>query len=520
MKKAVSGPRPAPARERSPSRQKATEKALHASNLLLQALTEAHLEFTRGSDAHGLFDKLLQVLLELTQSEYGFIGDVLRDSDGQAYLRSHAFTNIAWTDELREHVARQLPLGLEFRNPHTLFGAVLTTGEMVVSNEPATDPRRGGLPPGHPPLLAFLGLPLKFGDELVGMLGIANRPGGYDPEVIEFLQPFVATCCSILVGWRSERQRRDAVALLHQREEELRRHRSQLEELVQSRTEKLRFTTQALEERQAQLIQAERMASLGQLVAGIAHEINNPLGYMTSNLATLTQYLTVFTGLLNDYRDFAAAVGPGLQGPAAELLARIQSLQEQEDLDYLLSDVKELLNDSREGAQRVADMVQSLKAYVRDDSGQPELVDVNKELATTLKVVWNQLKYKCEVKSDYGQIPPILGQPAQLNQVFTHLLLNAAQAIEQRGVIHVSTRHEGNEVLVSISDTGHGMTPEVIARLFTPFFTTRPPGRGVGLGLSITQGIVSRHQGHIEVRSQPGEGSTFTLHFPVARDFY
>ncbi|HYO74473.1 MAG TPA: ATP-binding protein [Archangium sp.] len=466
------------------------ERALHASNTLLQALTEAQLEFIGGCDAHLLFDKLLTVLLDLTGSEYGFIGEVLRDARGAPTLRSHAISS------------------LELRDLETLFGHVLTTGEPLVANEPGADLQ---------PVNALLGLPLKSGDELVGMVGIAHRPGGYGPELIEFLQPFVATCCSIIMGWRGRQQQRATEELLRQHEEELQRHRDHLEELVQSRTESLLHTTVALEERQAQLLHSERMASLGQLVAGIAHEINNPLGYITSNLATLTQYLAVFTELIKLHRELADGMGE-LQGPQAELLARIRSLQEQEDLDYLLGDVNELLNDSREGAHRVADIVQSLKAFVREDSKQPELVDVNKELATTLKVVWNQLKYRCEVKCEYAQVPPILGRPAQLNQVFTHLLLNAVQAIPERGVIRVTTLHEGDEVLVRISDTGHGMRPEVLTKIFSPFFTTKPPGKGAGLGLSISEGIVTSHKGRIEVKSQFGQGSTFTVRLPVAKE--
>ncbi|OJT20353.1 hypothetical protein BO221_30440 [Archangium sp. Cb G35] len=517
MSKAAPGRRPDSAQGRTRSRALVAERALHASNTLLQALTAAQLEFIGGSDAHILFDKLLAVLLELTESEYGFVGEVLRDEHGSPYLRTLALTNIAWTDELKALYERSTAQGMEFRNLETLFGRVLTTGEPLVANEAATNPHAGGLPAGHPPLNAFLGLPLKSGDELVGMVGIANRPGGYGPELIEFLQPFVATCCSIILGWRGQRQRLHTEELLRQHEEELQRHRDHLEELVQSRTESLLHTTVALEERQAQLLHSERMASLGQLVAGIAHEINNPLGYITSNLATLTQYLSVFTELIKLHRELADGLGE-LPGPQAELRQRIRTLQEEEDLDYLLGDVNDLLNDSREGAHRVADIVQSLKAFVREDSKQPELVDVNKELATTLKVVWNQLKYRCEVKCDYAQVPPILGRPAQLNQVFTHLLLNAVQAIPERGTIHVTTLHEGDEVLVRISDTGHGMRPEVLSKIFSPFFTTKPPGKGAGLGLSISEGIVTSHKGRIEVTSQFGQGSTFTIRLPVAKD--
>jgi signal transduction histidine kinase len=491
---------------------------LQASNRLLQALTVAQQEFIQGSDAHSLFDKLLEVLLQVTGSEYGFIGEVLRDPQGQPYVQSYAVTNIAWTDELREYYDRYISKGLEFRNLHSLFGAVLRTGEPVIANSPATDPRRGGLPHGHPAMHAFLGLPFKSGEELVGMVGIANRPGGYDSTVIEFLQPLLATCCGIILGWRSEQRRRQAEELLRQREEELQRHRDHLEEQVQLRTTKLLRTTQELEKRQVQLIHSERMASLGLLASGVAHEINNPLGYITSNLATLTEYVSVFTQLLRLHQELEAALGPDLPAPAAELLARIQALREQEELEYLLGDVDELLHDSRVGAQRVKEIVHNLRAFVREDSGHQQLVDVNKELATTLKIVWNELKYRCEVRCDYGQVPPVLGHPTQLNQVFTNLLLNAAQAIPVRGEVRVTTTHEAGEVLVHIADTGHGMTPEVLSKLFTPFFTTRPAGKGTGLGLSISQDIVTRHQGRIEVRSQPGEGSTFTLRLPAVRE--
>ncbi len=491
---------------------------LQANNRLLHALTVAQQEFIQGSDARNLFNKLLEVLLELTASEYGFIGEVLRDPQGQPYLRTYAITNIAWTDELRKYYAQYAETGMEFRNLQTLFGTVLRTGEPVLTNTPSSDPRRGGLPHGHPAMHAFLGLPFKSGEELVGMVGIANRPGGYGPDLIEFLQPLLATCCAIILGWRSEQRRRQAEALLRQREEELQRHREHLEEQVQSRTAKLLRTTQELEKRQVQLIHSERMASLGLIASGVAHEINNPLGYITSNLATLTQYVSVFTQLLRLYQELEAALGPDRPPPTAELLARIHALREQEDLEYLLGDVDDLLNDSREGAQRVKEIIHNLRSFVREDSGRQQLVDVNKELAATLKLVWNELKYRCEVRCDYNEVPPVLGNPTQLNQVFTNLLLNAAQAIPERGEIRITTAHEAGEVLVHIADTGHGMTPEVLSKLFTPFFTTRPAGKGTGLGLSISQDIVTRHQGRIEVRSQPGEGSTFTIRLPVARD--
>jgi signal transduction histidine kinase len=153
--------------------------------------------------------------------------------------------------------------------------------------------------------------------------------------------------------------------------------------------------------------------------------------------------------------------------------------------------------------------------FAREDSGEPQLADLNEELESTLRMVWNQLKYKCTVERDLGPLPRLRCHPNQIGQVFANLLVNAAQAIERQGVIRIRTRHEGNEVVVRISDTGHGMTPETRARLFTPFFTTKPRGQGTGLGLSVSQSIIARHQGRIEVESEPGKGTTFTVSLPI-----
>jgi len=487
------------------------EQQLEATNRLLRALTQAQTEFIRGSDANGLFNRLLGVLLDLTSSEYGFIGEVLFDPKGNPYLRTYAITNIAWTDELREQFTRLAPTGLEFRNLKTLFGAVLTTGKYVLSNAPSQDPRGGGVPQGHPPLNAFLGLPFNSGGEMVGMVGIANRPGGYGQDVIEFLEPFLATCCSVILGWRSEQQRRRAEEMLRHREEELRKHRDHLEELVQTRTEKLLRTTQELEKQQ-------KFASMGQLAAGIAHEINNPLGYVMSNLSMLTEYVSAFSRMLQRYREFESFVAPSLQGQAAEELTRLRAFWEREELTSTLAEVKEVLNESLEGTQRVKDIIQELKKIARDDeAGPPKLVDVNKELADTLKMMrWNDLQTRCEVRTEFGEVPSVLGYPTQINQVFTNLLNNAAQAIDEHGRIHIITQREGDMVVVRISDTGHGMSQEVLAKLFTPFFTTKAPGKGTGLGLSISYNIIARHRGRIEVQSQPGQGTTFILRLPMA----
>jgi two-component system, NtrC family, sensor kinase len=315
---------------------------------------------------------------------------------------------------------------------------------------------------------------------------------------------------------RNITERKLAEFRILQQEEELRRHRDSLEELVRIRSEKLLRATLDLEEQQAQLVQSEKMASLGQMAAGVAHEINNPVSYVMSNLGTLDQYVSAaLLPLLRIQRTLLGLEDAEAGASAPELLERMQEIWQREDVDYLLTDMPQLIEESLGGTRRIKEIVQSLRSFAREDTGEPQLVDVNEELASTLKIVWNELKYKCEVKRDFGPLPLVSCHPTQISQVFTNLLVNAAQAIETRGEIRIRTRQEGSEVVVEIADTGKGMSQETLTRLFTPFFTTKPRGQGTGLGLSVSYGIIARHQGRIDVQSEPGKGSTFTIRLPA-----
>jgi signal transduction histidine kinase len=253
------------------------------------------------------------------------------------------------------------------------------------------------------------------------------------------------------------------------------------------------------------------------MAAGVAHEINNPVSYVMSNLGTLDEYVSVLAPLLQLQRELMDEPGPATEEARRELVERMREQWKQGDVDFILGDMPEMIQESQAGTRRIQEITQSLRAFAREDSGAPQLVDVNAELSSTLKMVWNELKYKCEVKRDFGALPPISFHPTQLAQVFTNLLVNAAQAIETRGEIRIRTRHEGNDVVVEIADTGKGMTQETLSKLFTPFFTTKPRGQGTGLGLSVSYGIITRHKGRIDVQSEPGKGSTFIVRLPVAR---
>jgi GAF domain-containing protein len=191
-----------------------SEEELREANTVLQSLTRIQREFLVPATPRQTFDNLLSVLLRATGSEYGFVGQVFRDSSGQPYLKTRAITDVSWDEVTRRFFAEGAPDGLEFTNRNTLFGAVLTSGRPVIANDPATDPRRGGLPPGHPPLKAFLGVPLFRGAELIGMAGLANRPGGYSESLLEGLAPIISTCASLVAAYQVQVERESAEAAL------------------------------------------------------------------------------------------------------------------------------------------------------------------------------------------------------------------------------------------------------------------------------------------------------------------
>jgi PAS domain S-box-containing protein len=260
-----------------------------------------------------------------------------------------------------------------------------------------------------------------------------------------------------------------------------------------------------------QLQQSEKLASIGQLAAGVAHEINNPVGYISSNIGTLTRYLDDIFRLLDAYE----RVEVGLAESAA--VEELHALKQDMDLAYLRDDIRALIDESGEGVSRVKKIVQDLKDFSRQEEAVWQVVDLHKGLESTLNIVHNELKYKAEVVREYGELPQVECIPSQLNQVFMNLLVNAAHAIEQQGVITVRTGAEQEWVWVEVEDTGKGIAPENLNRLFEPFFTTKPIGKGTGLGLSISYGIVQKHGGRIEVESEPGRGSRFRVWLPVAQ---
>lgn len=306
------------------------------------------------------------------------------------------------------------------------------------------------------------------------------------------------------------------MASVREKAGKLERYQNHLEHLVAERTAELTRANAELNslnvelaDTHSQLLHAEKMAAVGQLAAGVAHEMNNPLGFVTSNLTSLKRYQENLLALVDAYDERLAHRG------SAEDMAAIAALRKDREFDYIRNDVADLLRDCNEGLARMQRIVSDLKDFSRVGEEQWQSVDLHRGLDSTLSVVGSEIRGKAEVVRDYGLLPTIDGLPGQLNQAFMNLLMNAAQAIPERGRITVRTRVADDHVVVEVADTGVGIPPENLSRIFEPFFTTKPVGQGTGLGLSIVYGIVKRHGGHIEVESQAGAGACFRVLLPI-----
>jgi two-component system, NtrC family, sensor kinase len=357
---------------------------------------------------------------------------------------------------------------------------LLIDGALDAAKFPGIQRRREQAAPG-----SALCWPLKLQGRVIGALSV-NRP--------EDRPPF------------SENDRDQGTALLNLASLALENIQLRLEQ--QGRILELQSTNRKLAEAQEQLLQAEKMASIGQLAAGVAHEINNPLGYVSANIGALERYFNELLTLV----DACEPLDPG-SDPAS--FPAFRELREKLDLPHLRGDVGDLLAESREGLERVRKIVLDLNIFAQVDRAGWQQADLLQGLESTLNILWNELKCKADLVKEYAEMPLVECVPSDINQVFMNLLLNAAQAVEDGGNIILRTGWEGERVWVEVEDTGKGITPENLKRVFDPFFTTRPVGMGTGLGLSLSYGIVKRHHGMIEVRSTPGAGTVFRVWLPV-----
>ncbi|MEI8168228.1 MAG: ATP-binding protein [Rhodoferax sp.] len=356
----------------------------------------------------------------------------------------------------------------------------------VIFNDYANYAAKMGLPAGHTVLTRMISVPVIEGKQVRMMLGVGNKEGLYDEADVDTLR---------LIGndlWRIASRARAETAL-----------KLRVDELV--------AVNQKLSQTQLQLLQSEKMASIGLLAAGVAHEINNPIGFVKSNFSSMTQYVDDLLGIASAYAEAEAQLG----APCADAFKVVQARKQAADHEFLITDLQQLIRESRDGVDRISKIVQDLKDFSHAGDNDWQWSNLQTGLESTLGVAWNQLKYKAEVTRDFGALPEVYCLASQINQVVLNLLVNAAQAINERGHITVRTGTEGANAWIEVQDDGCGMDEAHLARIFEPFYTSKPVGQGTGLGLSIAWGIVERHHGQILVNSQPGQGSTFTLILPI-----
>jgi len=304
-------------------------------------------------------------------------------------------------------------------------------------------------------------------------------------------------------------------------EAELKEFNQKLEEIVQKRTKVIIDKNQQLEaanknikDTQTKLMQSEKMASVGLLAAGVAHEINNPMSFIISNVDILEEYSEQFLSLIMLYKQIS------LDSTNKEaLLKQIEAFENEIDLDFIEQDLPSLIKDTKEGTSRVKEIVQGLKDFSHaDQESSHSYSDLNDCINSTLKVANNELKYHCDIQTNLEELPKTYCAPGQIKQVILNLLINAGHAIKEKGTIEINSQYSNGQITVSIKDDGCGIPEDKIDKLFDPFYTTKPLGKGTGLGLAISYGIIQDHKGKIDIESKQGVGSTFTISLPVIKE--
>lgn len=312
-------------------------------------------------------------------------------------------------------------------------------------------------------------------------------------------------------------------------EEELYRMNDELDMRVKDRTAQLEHTNrelhqtsqnldsayQKLKSAQSQILQQEKMASIGQLAAGVAHEINNPMSFIISNLSSLKKYSEKILSFIKLQSDALEKISSISEAPG--IADEVESQKKNMKLEYIMKDLGCLVDESLDGAERVRKIVQDLKSFSRLDESEFKLADINQGLESTINMVSNEIKYKATLTKQFGIIPQTVCNLGQLNQVFMNILVNAAHAIETQGEISVTTSSDESTISIVISDTGTGIPPDKLNRIFEPFYTTKEVGKGTGLGLSIAYDIIKKHKGEIHVESEIGKGTTFTIIVPIVK---
>ncbi len=299
--------------------------------------------------------------------------------------------------------------------------------------------------------------------------------------------------------------------------------RERAEHLLETRSRELFETNttlsvayEDLKNQKEQMVQHEKLASIGLLAAGVAHEINNPIGFIRSNLETLEKYLESIQIVLAAYEKLSEQLRtPNAAENLSQPLDELSALIKKHELDYITEDSMSCITESISGTKRVENIVRNLRDFSRTDKDERVSLNINGCIDDSINLITNEIKYKCVIKKEYAEVPEIFGCPGQLNQVLINILLNSVQAIETKGEIRIRTRADAENIFIDIIDNGPGFSEDNIKKLFDPFFTTKGLKEGTGLGLYISHGLVQKHRGQITAANEPGSGARITISLPI-----
>jgi two-component system, NtrC family, sensor kinase len=448
------------------------------------ALYELGQKAANGGHPQHVRQEILEHIVRGLEAESGSIALIVDGTPDQLEIA-------AGTDLPPGLIGRELPRGTG------IFGHVVATGEPLLVNG---DAAQTGLPLGdrgarERATHSAMCWPLRVSGRTIGAVAVnraADSPR-YTVDDLDQGQALTSLLALVMANHSMHVERDNRILELSTLNATMQRINSMLEEA------------------QDQVIQSEKLASIGQLSAGVAHEINNPLAFALSNLSSLESYLAQLFALLGAYIDADEKLGATAPPP----LGAVRALRQQTDFAFLRDDTAALVSESRDGLLRVKRIVQDLRDFSRGGAEEVwQAIDVHKALDSTLNIVHGEFKYKANIVRDYGELPEIECMPSRLNQVFLNLLVNAGQSIDDNGTITVSTGTDGTDAWICVADTGCGIAAEDLSRIFDPFFTTKPVGMGTGLGLSVSHAIMHKHSGRIEVSSELGHGTRFTVRLP------
>jgi signal transduction histidine kinase len=360
---------------------------------------------------------------------------------------------------------------------------------------------------------SIMNVPLISEGRIIGGLLLRSlKPYAYTDKDVRFAERVSNQIAGAIASAKLYSERKQAEEALKQHQEELIKKNKEINDSrqnLQLALGELESAYKELKATQSKILQQEKMASIGQLAAGVAHEINNPMAFISSNLGTLDKYVYRLTEFIKTQSEVIESLH------ATEAMEKLKLKQKELKLDYIKEDIKGLITESLDGSERVKKIVQGLKSFARVDEAEYKYADINECIESTINIVWNELKYKVNLKKDYAKLPLTKCYPQQMNQVFMNLLINAGHSIEKQGEITIKTWDGDGSIWVTVSDTGHGIPKEDLNKIFEPFFTTKGVGKGTGLGLSISYEIIQKHEGEITVESEVGKGTTFTIRLPI-----